>query len=485
MDHHLLKLMLGLGLLLFLSVFASKPSSKYGIPILLLFIGVGIFAGSEGPGGYHFDDPQLTYNLGTISLIFILFSGGLSTQFKYVGPIWREGVTLSFAGVLISTALMALVIKHAMGWSWIPSALLGAAVSSTDAAAVFGILKTRNLSLRHNIQSLIELESGSNDPMAVFMTLSLIQITLAPAEFSWPGILQTFFIQMSLGGFAGWFGGRGLVYVINWLDLEFEGLYPVLTIAGVISLYALTEYCGGNGFLSVYLAGLTMGGEKFFSKKTLTVFHDGLGWLFQVAMFLAMGLLVNPTSLGKVILPGIIIALGLMFFARPLSVLACLWPFKFNLKEMWFVSWGGLRGAVPIILATYLLFSQVPVAHEMFNLVFFIVLFSMLIQGTTLGPMARWTQVRAPHVPPRRLPFRSRVSNREFIEFEVARHSKLIGKSILELNLPWDMLVVLIHRQELDFIPRGNTQIELYDRLVCLVSKELIPNLGNVLKTDP
>ena len=475
--------MLGLGLLLFLSVFASKPSSKYGIPILLLFIGLGICAGSEG-FGFKFNDPQFTYNLGTISLVFILFSGGMSTQFKFVGPVWKEGVSLAFAGVLLSTALMAFVIKFAMGWDWISAALLGAAVSSTDAAAVFGILKTRNLSLKTHIQSLIELESGSNDPMAVFMTLSLIQIILAPMEFSWTSILQTFFIQMSLGGFAGWFGGRALVKIINWLDLEFEGLYPVLTIAGVISLYALTEYCGGNGYLSVYLAGLTMGGEKFFSKKTLTVFHDGLGWICQVAMFLAMGLLVNPTSLGRVAIPGIMIALGLMFFARPLSVLGCLFPFKFNFKEMWFISWGGLRGAVPIILATYLLSSKVPMAQEMFNLVFFIVVFSMLIQGTTLGHMARWTKVKAPQLPPRRLPFRSRVSNREFIEFEVNRHSKLIGKSILELNLPWDMLVVLIHRQELDFIPRGNTQIELYDRLVCLVSKDLIPNLNNVLNSD-
>lgn len=485
MDKHLILNMLALGAILIFSVFASKTSARYGVPVLLIFIGVGMLCGSEGPGGIHFDDPHITHVLGTIALIFILFSGGLSTQFKFVAPVWKEGVSLAIFGVLLSTGLIAMVIRLVMGWDWIPSALLGAAISSTDAAAVFSVLKNRHLGLKHDIQSIIELESGSNDPMAVFLTLSFIQIYLTPESFSWSQIFVSFFIQMSLGALAGWFLGKAMVYVINWLDLEFEGLYPVFTIAGVISIYSLTEYCGGNGFLSVYLAGLTMGGEKYFSKKTLGVFHDGLAWLCQVTMFMALGLLVYPSDITPIIVPGVIIALFLMFLARPLSVFLCLAGFKYNWREMIFVSWGGLRGAVPIILATYILVSEVTHSKTMFNLVFFIVIFSVLIQGTSLGKMARWMGVQEKVLPPKRLAFKSRTTNRDFIEFEIGRGSPLIGKAILELGLPMDTLVVLIHRREQDFIPRGNTEIELYDRLVCLVNKNVIGDLEKILRPIP
>lgn len=464
--------MLAAGVLLLISVFASKTSTKYGIPILLIFIGVGLFAGSEGPGGLHFDNPRLTQILGTISLVFILFSGGLSTDLRSVKPVWREGLTLAFLGVILSTGVMSVLIHYVLGWSWITAALLSATISSTDASAVFGILKTQKLRLKENIQSIIELESGSNDPMAVFLTLTLIQLYLKPELFSFTHLLMEFFIQMSLGGLAGWFLGKSLAHMINWLDLEFEGLYPVLTTSGVICIYSLTEYCGGNGFLSVYVAGLAMGGEKYFSKKTLTVFHDGLAWLMQVAMFLTLGLLVFPSEIMPTLSQGLFVSLALLLIARPISVFLCLYWFKFRAREIMFISWGGLRGAVPIILAIYLLVSGVPEARIIFNLVFFMVIFSMLIQGTTLKYFSKKFRVQDFFKPTRKLAFNSRNHKRDFVEFEVGTFSPLLRKTIVEINFPIPVLVVLIHRRDHDFIPRGNTEIHLYDKLVCLIELE-------------
>lgn len=477
MDKNLLQLMLGSGFLLMFSIFVSKTSSRLGIPILLIFIAVGMLAGSEGLGGIEFDNAYIAQILGTISLIFILFSGGLSTHLKVVKPIWREGLTLATAGVLLTTGVMAFFIRYTMDWGWVASGLLGAAISSTDAAAVFGILKTSKLELKGRIQALLELESGSNDPMAVFLTLSLIQMVREPQGISWSMILIDFFIQMSLGGLAGWFFGKGLVRLMNWLNLEFEGLYPVLTISGVVCIYSLTEYCGGNGFLSVYLAGVTMGSEKYFSKRALGVFHDGLAWLMQVVMFLTLGLLVFPSEIMPVMRPGILLSLGLIFVARPLSTILCLLPYRYGWREMWFISWGGLRGAVPIILATYFLVGGVPESKTMFNLVFFIVIISMIVQGGSLSYLANWLNVQEKNTVSKKLAFKSRLGMRDFIEYSVPDDSKLIGQCIFQLQLPDDVLVVLIHRQNQDFIPKGNTEIKAQDRLVCLADKKKIPEM--------
>ena len=475
MDKHTLQLMLGFGFLLLVSVFASKSSSRFGIPVLLIFIAVGMLSGANSAVGMMFKDAHLTHILGTIALIFILFSGGLSTDLKHIAPVWKEGVVLATVGVLVSTFLMALLINYCTNWGLLLSSLLGAAVSSTDAAAVFGIFKTRKLGLKTNLQSLLELESGSNDPMAVFLTFSLISLVISPVEISNWDLLRSFFIQMSLGGLAGWFLGHGMVKLINWLSLEFEGLYPVLTISGVILIYSFTEYCGGNGFLSVYIAGLAMGGEKYISKQTLGVFHDGLAWLMQVGMFLSMGLLVEPTEILPVMSSGMIFSLALIFFARPVSVFVSLFFFrKYNIKEMWFLSWGGLRGAVPIILATYLLAQSIPNAKTMFNMVFFIVIITMTIQGTSMGVMSRWMKVIESIKEKRKLPFKSRHTHSEFIEFFIGSSSPVKGKTIFELHLPKDVLVVLVNRHGEEFIPRGNTLIEQSDRLVCLSAKSSI-----------
>ena len=484
MDKSFLQLMFAAGFLLLVSVFASKTTSRFGIPILLIFIVVGMLSGADGPGGIVFHNAHLTHILGTISLGFILFSGGLSTNLSAIKPIWKEGLVLATVGVLVSTSLVGYLVHVVTGWGWVYCALLGAAVSSTDAAAVFGILKTRRLGLKPKIQALLELESGSNDPMAVFITLSLIQVLLNPEHLSWAGILQSFFIQMSLGALAGWFLGRALVKLINWLDLEFVGLYPVLTIGGVVCIYSLTEYFGGNGFLSVYLAGLSMGGQKYVNKQTLGVFHDGLSWLMQVAMFLSMGLLVTPSEVLPVVGIGLLFSLGLVLVARPLSVAICLLPFRYSFREIWFLSWGGLRGAIPIVLATYFLAKGIPRAAVMFNIVFFIVVMTMLLQGSSLGLMSRLMKVQELEVPKRKLPFKSRHSSSEFIEFFIGSASQVIGKSIFQLHLPKDVLVVLINRQNQEFIPRGSTMIEPFDRLVLLSARNSIGAVEQIFGSE-
>ena len=460
------------GALLLLSVFAAKATSKFGVPILLIFIVIGVLSGSEGIGGIPFDDSETTKILGTLSLIYILFSGGLSSLPETVRPIWKEGVVLATVGVFLSAAVMAILVHFVLGWNFLEAALLSAAISSTDAPAVFGILRTQKIELIPKVRSLIEFESGSNDPMAVVLTVLLIQLITDPSKLSWIEILRDFFIQMSLGALAGWFLGKALVRLMNWLNLEFEGLYPVLTMAGVASIYALTEFCGGNGFLSVFLAGFSMSGEKFVSKRFLVSFHDGLGWLIQVVMFLTLGILVMPSNLGSVSYEGILVALGLIFIARPISVFFCLLPMKYkSLKEILFICWGGLRGAVPIILATYLVVAEVPMASTMFNIIFFVVIVSMLLQGLTITPVGKKLGVEFVTGPKLKTVFKLKTKSSELVEVEVDENSSLVGHRLEEIRSNNPVVLLLIHRDDHDFIPGRRTLIKARDKLICLAEK--------------
>lgn len=482
MDRELLNFILVGGLVVIISVLASKATSRFGFPILLIFIGIGMLLGTDGPGGIHFNDYASTNVLGTVALIYILFAGGLSSVPDVLKPIWKEGVTLATLGVFLTTVFMTLLIHFTLQWNWMSSAILSCAVSSTDAAAVFGILRTQKLQLRSRLRALVELESGSNDPMSVVLLLLLLQFATRPEEATVFLTLQKFFIQLALGGLSGWFMGKALVRIINWLNLEFEGLYPVLTMASVICIYSLTETCGGSGFLAVFVAGFAMSGSKFLSKKALLVFHDGLSWLMQVGMFLMLGLLVNPTELGSVAQPAILFAAGLIFFARPLAVALCLFPFGYrSWREIVFLSWGGLKGAVAIILATYLLMENVPHAKIMFNVIFFIVIISMTLQGVTIGKLSQFLGV-CDGEKEKFDTYDSVRKTNEFIEFEVPVQSGLVGKKIVDLNLPQDVLIVLIHRGEDDFIPRGNTILQIKDRLVCLVNRKVIPEIKQLLQ---
>ena len=312
-------ILLGISILLLLGVLASKASARLGIPALLLFLLIGIFAGSEGPGGVKFDYPRLTQSVGVVALIFILFAGGLDTDWASVRPVLWQGVALSTLGVGLTAVLVAWFAIYVINFSLLEGLLLGSIVSCTDAAAVFTVLRSRNVGLKARLKSLLELESGSNDPMAVFLTVGFVSL-LTNKNASLMDLLPMFILQMPVGMVLGWIMGKGMVLAINRFRLEYDGLYPVLSLSLVLLTYGLTDALGGNGFLATYLAGLITGNSRFVHKGSLMRFHDGLAWLMQITMFLALGLQVFPSRIVPIIGIGLLVSLFLMFIARPLSV---------------------------------------------------------------------------------------------------------------------------------------------------------------------
>ncbi|HEU0002870.1 MAG TPA: potassium/proton antiporter [Ktedonobacteraceae bacterium] len=378
--------------LLLLSILAWKVSSRLGIPALLLFLGIGMLAGSDGPGGIYFDNASVAQAVGVVSLAFILFAGGLDTEWKVVRPALGGALALSTIGVLLTAvvvAVFAILIFHV---TFIEGLLLGGIISATDAAAVFSVLGARNLNLSGKLIPLLELESGINDPMAVFLTIGLTNLLTNPHE-SVLALLLLFVQQMGIGAVLGLLLGRGAIYLIGRLKLEEAGLYPVLTIALVLLAYGLTATLGGSGFLAVYLVGLLLGNSSVQRVNRLTRFHDSIAWLTQIAMFLILGLLIFPSHLPAVFGTGLLITAVAIFIARPVSVLITLLPMKMSFREKLFVSWVGLRGAVPIVLATFPLLAGLHNASLLFDLVFFVVFASVLLQGTTIPLVARWLGV--------------------------------------------------------------------------------------------
>ena len=381
-----------ISVLLFLSILASKVSIKLGIPALLLFLLIGILAGSDGPGGIYFDNSKLAQQLGIVGLVFILFAGGFDTKWEEVKQIAFKGLSLATLGILVSTFLVGLFAYKVLSFSWLEGLLLGAIISSTDAAAVFTVLRGRDVKLRKDLKSLIELESGCNDPLAVFLTVALLQLITGSTS-SILELLILFLKQFSIGTALGYGIGKISVLLLKHFKLEYEGLYPVLTIALVAFTYGATTYLGGSGFLSVYLLGLVIGRHDFKHKEYLMHFHDGVAWLVQIMMFLTLGLLVFPSHLPPVIKFGLLTSLFLVFIARPISVLISLVFTKMSFSEKSFITWGGLRGAVPIILATFPMLAGIPKAETIFNLVFFVVIVSVLLQGTTIPLIVKLLKV--------------------------------------------------------------------------------------------
>ncbi|MCC6165848.1 MAG: potassium/proton antiporter [Caldilineaceae bacterium] len=463
-------ILLGTAILLLLSVVASKASGRLGVPALVLFLALGMLAGSEGIGGIYFADAALSQSLGVVALVFILFSGGFDTSWGQVRPVLMPSLVMATLGVLMTALIVGLFVAYVIGVPLLVGLLLGSIVSSTDAAAVFAILRSRGVSLRGNLKSLLELESGSNDPMAIFLTTGLIGLLMGTSD-SITDLVGMFLLQMVLGGAAGVLLGRLTVYLLNRVRLEYEGLYPVLTIACVLLIYGATALLGGNGFLAVYLAGLVIGNSAVIHRRSLMRFHDGLAWLMQIAMFVTLGLLVFPSRLLGVAGTGLLIAFFLMFVARPLSVFAGLLPFGFSLRKRIFIGWVGLRGSVPIVLATFPLLAGVPQADWIFNVVFFIVLTSVLLQGSTIPLVARWLHLDAPMRLRPRAPLEFEPSNSiqgEMVEIELPEGSPAVGKRLLELGLPPGALLVLVGRDNSFLVPSGGTVLHARDTLFVL-----------------
>ena len=461
-------------ILLLLSVVASKASAKLGIPALLMFLVLGMLAGSDGPGGIYFDNALIAQSLGVVALALILFAGGLDTEWASVRPVLWHGLGLSTIGVLITTLLIAAFAKFALGFSLLEGVLLGAIVSPTDAAAVFSVLRGRGIGLKGHVRPLLEFESGSNDPMAVFLTIGLLGV-MSNSGASLVGLIPMFIQQMVLGGALGYAIGKAMVFVINRLQLEYEGLYPVLTLSLVLLAYSATGSLGGNGFLAVYVAGLVMGKHDFIHKRSVMRFHDGLAWLMQIAMFLALGLLVFPSHLLPIVGVGLISAVFLIVVARPASVFVTLAFSKIGPREKTMISWVGLRGAVPIVLATFPLLAGLPKAEMIFDLVFFLVLTSILLQGTSIAFVARLLKLDAPASDKPAYPIELEPAagiTSALVDIEVPGGSAIVGKQIVDARFPKAALIVLIARGKEFIVPKGGTVIRPSDRLLVLADKE-------------
>lgn len=465
--------------LLFISIAASKTSSKLGVPTLILFLIVGMLAGSDGPGGIYFNDPEIAQFLGVVALTFILFSGGLDTKWESMKPVLRSGIALSTLGVLITALTVGLFSSYLLKISLMEGLLLGAIVSSTDAAAVFSILRSKRIGLKGILRPLLEFESGSNDPMGYFLTISFIYL-LTDQDASLVSLIPRFFKGMILGALCGYVMGRAMTWTLNKIKLDFEGLYPVLTLSLVFFTFSFTDRIGGNGFLAVYISAIILGNSNFLHKKSLIKFYDGQAWLMQIVMFLALGLLVYPTHIVPIIPEGIVISLFLIFLARPLAVFVSLSFSKdLNFRKKLFVSWVGLRGAVPIVFATYPLLAKVPYADMIFNLVFFISVTSVLLQGTLLSYVARWLHVDVPEKLKRKFPIDIELHGdfkSELLELDIPPGSPAVNKTVMDVGLPKTAFIVMIHRDGKYMTANGDTVLLSGDHLLIMADNEITIN---------
>lgn len=473
-----------ISLLIVISIFITKISENFGLPALLLFLGIGMLAGSDGIGKIYFDDVNITQSVGTVALILILFSGGLSTNISSVYPVRKEAFSLATVGVILTALLVGLFCRYVLGFELIYGLLIGAIVSSTDAAAVFSILRSNNINLKNNLKPLLELESGCNDPMAIFLTMTVTAVIVS-GEADILNISFSLFKQFAFGSLIGYFAAKAVVKIFNKINLSYEGLYPVLALSSAVLIYSLTTIIDGSGYLAVYIAGIIIGNSNIIQKRSLIRFFDGLAWLGQIGMFLTLGLLVYPSQLVLILGTGILLSMFLIFAARPISVMISLMFSRYKLRDKIAVSWIGLRGAVPIILATIPLSSGIDNSHKLFNLVFFIVISSALIQGWTIKFMTKILKVTDKSEVAINSPIRFETldnNNSELFDIIVPYNSKMNRKTIIDLNLPKDCLVVFVCRNEVFFVPNGNTVIEEGDVLQILMNKNDLPLIAGKLK---
>lgn len=472
-------------IILFFSILAGKAGFRMGLPTLLLFLGVGMLFGSDGLG-IQFSNPDITQFIGMLALSIILFSGGMDTKFSEIKPIAAPGIVLATAGVLITTLItgtfiyyVSLLVGHYITLSFPQALLLAAVMSSTDSASVFSILRSKDINLKENLRPTLELESGSNDPMAYMLTILLIAYIQQGGMDSTEAILS-FVTQLSVGAVAGYLLGKVSVWLINKIDIENGSLYPILLLATALFTFSATTLCKGNGYLAVYIAGLIVGNNKIVHKKSISTFFDGFAWLWQIVMFLTLGLLVNPHELLPVSGIGLSIGLFMILFARPIGVFLCLLPFRnYSFKGKLYISWVGLRGAVPIIFATYPLIAGIEHAQTFFNIVFFITILSLLIQGTTVSHVAKWLNMIEE---PKRQPVFSLELPDEIkskiCELEVKEETLAKGKRLIDIDIPEHSLVVLIKREESFFVPNGKTELKAGDNL--LIISDDITTMQNV-----
>ena len=467
-------LLVGSGLIL-ISILISKTGYRFGIPTLLLFLVVGMLFGSDGLG-LQFNSVQDAQFIGMMALSIILFTGGMDTKFSDIRPVMTQGVILSTLGVVLTTALTGGFIFLLSWWGgWgiemplLTCLLLAATMASTDSASVFSLLRSQNINLKQNLRPMLELESGSNDPMAYMLTIVIIQIIGSRDSMDLVMVAKDLVVQFVVGGALGFAMGKCAVWLTNRINLLNSSLYPILLLSLVFITFTITDTIDGNGYLAVYICGLVVGNTKLVFRKEVNTFMNGLTWLFQIIMFITLGLLVNPHELLDVALIAVLVGLFMIVFARPISVFACLLPFKeMTNRARLFVSWVGLRGAVPIIFATYPVIAQVDGSKQIFNIVFFITLLSLVIQGMSITQMARWLKLDLPaekegndfgvELPDE---IDSQLSDMTLVAEDLAG-----GNRLVDMHLPKGQLVMIVKRGSEFLIPNGQMELKVGDKLL-------------------
>lgn len=472
-------ILLVISILFFLSILAGKAGYKFGVPALLLFLGVGMAFGSDGVG-IQFENIQIAQTIGSVALCIILFSGGMDTKISDIKPIAYQGVILATIGVFLTAIFTGVAIWYVLGMT-MPSAgiglvtalLLASTMSSTDSASVFSILRSKGLNLKNNLRPLLELESGSNDPMAYVLTVTLIGIIGMGSEPNYLYATVNLLMQLVIGAVAGFLLGKLAVLVINHMRIDNKSLYPILVFTFCIFIFSLTYFLKGNGYLAVYIGGLVIGNSRFVHKRSSLNFFDGMAWMSQLLMFLTLGLLINPSELIPIIIPGLIISLLMILVTRPLSVFLCLLPFKkMHVKDKIFVSWVGLRGAVPIIFAIMVLAADIPHARLIFNIVFFCTLVSLVVQGTSLSQMAKWLGLAEKPDDVKALEnfdleFSDEIKS-VTSEIRITSKSLVNGNMLMNLGLPEKTIVVMVKRDDKYFVPNGKTALAEDDVLLVI-----------------
>lgn len=467
--------------LIFTSILISKTGYRFGIPTLLLFLLVGMAFGSDGLG-IQINSASDAQFIGMMALSIILFSGGMDTRYSDIKPVLKQGILLSTVGVLVTTLLTGLFIyflsNHTQAnieLTLLVSLLLAATMSSTDSASVFSLLRSQRMNLKYNLRPMLELESGSNDPMAYMLTIVLIQVIGSGSNFDIVIILKDLFLQFLFGGVLGYAFGKFSVWLINKIELSNSSLYPILLLSIIFITFTLTDLVKGNGYLAVYIAGMIVGNARLAYRKETNTFMNGLTWLFQIIMFLTLGLLVNPHEMIDIAVTALLIGIFMILIARPVSVFLCLLPFKgISNKARIFISWVGLRGAVPIIFATYPVIAQIPGSNQLFNTVFFITLLSLIIQGMTISKMARWLKLDLPE---------EKEGNEFGVELpeEIDTHLDditltedmlTVGNRLADMNIPKGTLVMLIKRGNEFIIPNGQIELHAGDKLLVMSEKK-------------
>ena len=461
--------------LIFCSILISKTGYRFGIPTLLLFLLVGMVFGSDGLG-LQFNSASDAQFIGMMALSIILFTGGMDTKLQDIRPVLTQGILLSTVGVLMTTLLtgsfiyfLSSLTSMDFSLSLLTCMLLAATMSSTDSASVFNLLRSQKMNLKENLRPMLELESGSNDPMAYMLTIALIQVVASGSDLQIGAVVKDLLVQFFFGSVIGFAFGKFSAWLINKINLSNASWYPILLLSLVFITFTTTDLLKGNGYLAVYIAGVVVGNTRLAFRKEVDTFMNGLTWLFQIIMFLSLGLLVNPHEMLDVVVVALLIAVFMILVARPLSVFTCLLPFRsMSNRARFFVSWVGLRGAVPIIFATYPVVAEIPGSHQIFNIVFFITLLSLIFQGMTISMGARMLHLDLPQ---------EKEGNEFGVELPEEIDSQLMdltltaemlekGNRLVDMDIPKGTLVMLVKRGNEFIIPNGQVELYVGDKLL-------------------